>query len=240
LKLSGLDYTSPRRFTFKQRITLAIVPRAIAWGLFLISLTLRRKVLHPELWQAAMKPSGRVIIAFWHETIALAVCRYRGLGYHTLTSYSYDGELAARTIRPFGMNAVRGSTSEGGSSGLRQLALALEQIEAVGITPDGPKGPRRVAHPGAAILAARTQTPIIPHAFAVDRAWRLRSWDRFIVPKPFARIVEQYGEPISPPPDESAESIESTRQEMENALNALHQSIESQLGVSPEIAEPDR
>jgi hypothetical protein len=195
----------------------------------MLSLTLRNEVRHEDRFRDALGHNGHVIIAFWHECIAMGLWHYRGSGYHTMTSYSYDGELAARTVRRLGARAVRGSTSAGGRGALRELEKAMVQVEGVGITPDGPRGPRRVAQPGAAILAARTQTPIIPHAIATTSAWRLRSWDRFMIPKPFAKVIHVYGEPVPPPPDESREAIESTQAEMERALNAVHHEVEQEL-----------
>jgi hypothetical protein len=96
----------------------------------------------------------------------------------------------------------------------------------IGFTLDGPRGPRRAAKSGVAILAARTQVPILPNAFAASAAWRLRSWDRFVVPKPFSRILCAYGPPIAPPADESAESIEAKRLEVEAALNTLQTELD--------------
>ena len=231
MKVPGVEYNSPRAFSPREKLTLAVAPRACAWGIRAIGLTLRTEIRGAELFQQALETNGHVIIGFWHETIAMAIWRYRGTNYHTMTSYSYDGELAARAVDQFGLRAVRGSTSEGGSSALRELEKALAQIEGAGITPDGPRGPRRVAQPGAAILAARTQTPIIPHAVAAAPAWRLRSWDRFMVPKPFAKVIHAYGPPIPPPAHDTPEDVEETRAALERALNTLHQDLEDELGL---------
>lgn len=231
MKVPGVEYNSPRIFSPREKLTLAVAPRACAWGIRAIGLTLRTEVRGAEHFQHALESNGHVIIAFWHETIAMAIWRYRGTNYHTMTSYSYDGELAARAVEQFGLRAVRGSTSEGGSSALRELEKAIAQIEGAGITPDGPRGPRRIAQPGAAILAARTQTPIIPHAVAATPAWRLRSWDRFMVPKPFAKVVHLYGPPIAPPANDSHDAVETTRAEIEQALNVLHTNLEEELGL---------
>src|SRR5690606_3081217 len=109
-------------------------------------------------------------------------------GYHTLTSYSYDGELAARAIEPFGIHAVRGSSSRGGREALEQLEAALRIGVTIGITLDGPRGPRRVSKPGVAILSGRTGVPVIPLSLGSPSGWRMRSWDRMLIPKPFSRI----------------------------------------------------
>lgn len=183
-------------------------------------------------WDAVMKSHGRVIIAIWHESMGLSACHFRGSGYHTLTSYSFDGEMAARVVRRFGMLAVRGSSSRGGAEAVRSLAAALEHVPAVGFTLDGPKGPRRVAKAGVAVLAARTQTPIIPFAITVAPSWRLNSWDRLPVPKPFSRIVSAFGPAVVAPGDDSEEKVEEVRAQIEASLNELHADLDRELGVT--------
>jgi lysophospholipid acyltransferase (LPLAT)-like uncharacterized protein len=121
--------------------------------------------------------------------------------------------------------AVRGSSSKGGSEALRDLAVVLQHVSVVALTLDGPHGPRRIAKPGAAILAARTGVPIIPHAFAVRSAWRLQSWDQFMIAKPFAQVISVYGAPIPPPVNTNPDTIEETRLRVENSLNDLYQEI---------------
>ena len=152
----------------------------------------------------------------------LCTCRYEVLG--------------------LGILSVRGSSSRGGSEALRDLAIALDHVPVVGLTVDGPRGPRRVAKPGVAILAARTGAPIIPHAFAVRPAWRLRSWDRFSIAKPFAHVVSVYGPAIPPPANASPAAIEETRLEVETSLNQLHQQIEAALGIESDAprCEPEK
>lgn len=189
--------------------------------------TCRYTVKGVEHWQACKETREPFIVAFWHETLGLAACHYRKTAYHTLTSYSFDGELAARVVRHFGLYAVRGSSSRGGTKALGQLERALDFAGVVGFTLDGPRGPRRVAKPGIAILAARTQRIIIPHAFYAAPCWRLNSWDQFIVPKPFGHVVSAFAAPIVPPPDCSADNIEATRLQVERSLNELHDSLET-------------
>ena len=113
------------------------------------------------------------------------------------------------------------------------MEKVLGKVPAVGLTLDGPRGPRRVAKAGIAILAARTQTPLVPVAAALDRAWRLRSWDRFMIPKPFARVIYAFAEPIAPPAEDTPEAVEAVRLQVELALNALHDEIERKFGGFP-------
>lgn len=229
--IPGLVYDSPNVFSAKERVLLGIVPPLAAMSFRLLFGSCRKEDRGIDHCGEVLRTHGRAIVAFWHESMALAIHFYRGTGSHTLTSYSYDGDLAARVVRQFGCWAVRGSSSRGGSDALKGLAEALDHIQIAGITLDGPRGPRRVAKPGAAILAARTGTPIIPQAFHVRPAVRLHSWDRFPVPFPFARRVTVYGQAIPPPADTSEEAIEAVRKRVENELNALHTALEKEFGV---------
>lgn len=226
-RIPGLQYDSPYTFSTKQKLALAVLPPVLAFSLMALVATCRKEERGTVPWEVLLERHSRVIMAFWHESTGLAACRYPHKGWHSLTSYSYDGEFAARVVRWFGSRAVRGSSSRGGSEALASMAAALEHVPVLGFTIDGPRGPRRVAKPGVAILAARTRTPIVPHAFAVGPAWHLHSWDHFPIPKPFARIVHACGPPIPPPADESPEAIEATRLAVETELNRLHASIES-------------
>jgi len=193
----------------------------------------RHEIRYRHHLDNALTEHGHAIFGLWHEAMALLAFHHQGMNYHSTASYSFDGELAARMVTYFGVETVRGSSSGGGSQALEQLQRALALVPCVGITLDGPRGPRRVAKPGAAVLAARGRVPIVPLAGAVSRAWRMRSWDRFPIPKPFGRIICAYGAPISPPADDSPEAVEVTRLELEGALNRLHAEIEGDLGNPP-------
>ena len=227
-KIPNVPYTSPYTFTPKQKLALLFLPRIVTMGLKTLERTCRHEVRNVCYWDEMLKATGgRALIAIWHETLALAAWHYRNTGGHTLTSYSFDGEFAARVVRLFGMMAVRGSSSRGGAEALHGFAEAAKRVKILGFTLDGPRGPRRVAKPGIAILAARIGLPIIPHAFRVDPAWHLNSWDRFTIPKPFGKVLSAYGRPIVPPTDESPEAIEQTRLEVERELNRLSSDIEA-------------
>jgi len=229
-EIQGLRYTSPYAFSGRQRVALLLAPPLVALGLKALVRTCRIEVRNRHFLEDLVEREGRAILAVWHESMGLGACHYCNSGYHTLTSYSFDGELAARVVRHFGMRALRGSSSKGGADALDDLAIALDHGPAVGFTPDGPRGPRRVAKPGIAILAARTGTPIVPHAFDAHPAWRLHSWDRSLVPKPGARVVSAYGPPLTPPENSTPEAVERMRVQVEEALNKLHAEVEAELG----------
>ena len=233
MRLPELDYTSPTPFTLKQRLILAAAPPVLYGAFSLLFASCRWRIDGRDRLDAILARDKGCIVPFWHESMAFAAWIHRGCGGHTLTSYSFDGELAARIVLCFGMAAVRGSSSRGGGEGLRQLVRACELgVALAGFTLDGPRGPRRTAKAGVAVLAARTGRKILPLAFSAAPCWRLRSWDRFPVPYPFARIYARYGEPIDPPHDESPEEIERVRLATEEALNNLHDLTDRELGIA--------
>jgi hypothetical protein len=213
-------------------VLLFLLPPLVSLCLRITLLTCRLEIRNPEHLTDEIEGHGKALVAFWHEVLALAMWRYRGAQYHTLTSYSYDGELAARVVRKFGLQALRGSSSRGGGEALHQMERALNMGITVGFTLDGPRGPRRVAKPGIAVIAGRSQTSVVPCAFVANRAWRLRSWDRFIVPKPFARMLCVCGPPIPPPTDDSPETVDRYRLQIEETLNTLHAALELEFGVT--------
>ncbi|HEO69922.1 MAG TPA: DUF374 domain-containing protein [Candidatus Hydrogenedentes bacterium] len=224
LRLPGLVYTSPYSFTRRERLQLLFLPPLIAFVLKALCRTCRWEVRN------APGPTAR-LYAFWHEAMGLAAWQYRNSGGHTLTSYSFDGELAARVVQRLGMEALRGSSSRGGAQALDDMAEALRHV-IVGFTLDGPRGPRRQAKPGIALLAARATMPVIPMALVAQHCWRLNSWDRFPIPKPFSRVVCAYGSPIPPPATTTPEAGEAMRHRVEEELNALHAAIEAELEVN--------
>ena len=150
-----------------------------------------------------------------------------------MISHHRDGEFITRTAARFGVNAVRGSTSRGGAAALRAMLKVLKRGEFVGITPDGPRGPRMRAQMGAIVLAQMAGVPIMPATYAVSRRRVAGSWDRFIIALPFSRGVYLWGEPVSVPRDADADLLEAKRLELENELNRLCDEADRMVGVTP-------
>ena len=226
-----LDYSTPVTFTFRQRVALSILPRLVALIVRVLFSTCRVEVRNAHHHYDAEKRYGCVLIVFWHEGLPLASWRYRNMGCHTLTSYSYDGEFGTRVIAKLGIRALRGSSSRGGSDALKRMEAALSHGVTLVLMPDGPRGPRRKMKAGAAVLGARTGAPVIPTALAATRCWRMKSWDKMVIPKPFSTIVCDYGEPVWPGTGQEREAIDETRKEIERALNALQENLERSLGA---------
>lgn len=135
------------------------------------------------------------IVVFWHGEIVPVCWVHRGRGLAPLISRHADGEIIARMVEGLGYRTIRGSTSRGGVRALLETAQRVREGITVGFTPDGPRGPRHAFAPGALIVAQRTGRPIIALRATASRAWRLRSWDRHLVPKPFATVTIRYSEP---------------------------------------------
>ena len=133
--------------------------------------------------------SGPTIYAFWHQSLLACAYRFRNRDIAILISRSFDGELIARTVELLGFKAVRGSSSRGGASGLRSMADAYAGGHRCAFTADGPRGPAMVAKAGPGQLAKLVGAEWVGAFYALpERAWELKSWDRFLIPKPFSRV----------------------------------------------------
>lgn len=163
--------------------------------------------------------SGPLVLAGFHdEQLALLVAQ-RHAPFRVLVSLSRDGDLAADALARLGVDVLRGSSSRGGVAALRAGARALAAGERVAVLVDGPRGPRHTAAPGVAALAGLGRAPIVCLRAGASRAWRLRSWDRFAIPWPGARITVRAA--VLPPPGRGAAARESTRQAVEATLRGL-------------------
>ncbi len=145
-----------------------------------------------ESLRAAGKP---FIFSLWHGQLLPLIWHHRGEGVAILVSEHRDGELIARVARAMGYRLIRGSTTRGGERALLRLVRELKAGAEVAVTPDGPKGPARRYASGALVAAQRSGAAILPIAAHADRAWNLSSWDRFMIPEPFARVTVAYGPP---------------------------------------------
>jgi hypothetical protein len=154
----------------------------------------------------------RFILSFWHRRLFMMPLAYpfqrKGRGVAILSSDSRDGERSAATWRWFGIHAVRGTASDDGAKALVRMIQAVKQGWDFGITPDGPRGPLMELKPGVTALARKTGAWVVPVSLAFDRCFELRTWDRMVIPFPFATCVIKYGTPYRIPPkaDDHAEA----------------------------------
>ena len=202
-----------------QRFLLATAPRLAAWLILVLGATLRYEdVLAPDAVRGDTLP-GPTVYAFWHRSLLACAYRFRGLGIAILISRSFDGELIARTVERLGFVAVRGSSSRGGSAGLRGMAQAYADGRRCAITADGPRGPVFRAKPGTAQLAELVGAPWVGAFYALPaRAWVLKSWDRFLIPMPFSRVVMTWPARVEPKQEEIQQALDEAVQRAEVAL----------------------
>lgn len=167
------------------------------------------------------------ILAFWHEHMLFMPFAYRGRRMHVLSSHSRDGELMVRTLARFGIGTVRGSSTRGGAMGLRGLLQVAAAGSDLGFTPDGPRGPAKEVKAGVLQASAMSGLPIVPVAYAATRFRRLGSWDRMILPMPFARLEYVFGDSLAVA---RGDDLAAGGRELEERLNALGRDAERRAG----------
>ncbi len=199
---------------------LALVPPLVAAFVRLLGMTWRVRDVNAPQTPVGHTIGGPSVFAFWHCSLLACAYRFRGQGIAILISQSFDGELIARVVEQLGFVAVRGSSSRGGVGGLKAMADAYAEGRICAFTADGPKGPARVAKAGPVQLAKLTSAPWIGCFHAQpDRAWSMRSWDRFMVPKPFARITFSWPQHLSVTESASAEELlQQVQRRMDDAV----------------------
>lgn len=168
----------------------------------------------------AKKISDKILYAFWHSRL-LGLCyayRFRGIG--IMVSKSFDGEWIARLVTRLGYKTYRGSASKDGASGLLEMMRDLPEGD-LALSVDGPKGPAEKVKPGAIILASKAGYPVVPITIIAERMWRLNTWDRFMVPKPFSTITVLCGPHIKVPADINKDGLKKYGMEIEKAITDL-------------------
>jgi lysophospholipid acyltransferase (LPLAT)-like uncharacterized protein len=186
------------------------------------------KVEGEEYYDSLMKERRPPILALWHGRILPATLYWRERGIVAMTSQNFDGEWIARLMAGFGFRAARGSTSRGGSRALVQMRRELRAGHAAAFTVDGPRGPARIAQPGAVWLAGATGQPVLPFHIEASRYWSARSWDRGMIPKPFADVAIAIGEPFAVQ-DTDPGTVERSRMDLMERLASLQRTCESLL-----------
>ena len=164
-----------------------------------IGATWRFTVSDAPEYSAALARGERLVYAFWHSALLPLAVLHRHEGIAVLVRRPRDGELITRIIERLGFVAARGSSTRGGEAGVRGMLAWAGQDRHLAVTPDGPRGPAEQVKPGALYLAERTGRRMVPIGVAADRTRAFRSWDRFRVPWPFARVLVSHGAPFAPP-----------------------------------------
>ncbi|WP_310570123.1 lysophospholipid acyltransferase family protein [Gemmatimonas sp.] len=183
--------TSSAAFDWRTRVAITLG----TWVLYALGATWRVKVHGRQALLDRAPEDSRVVFTLWHgQMLPILWAHRQPTG--VMISEHKDGEIIARIVGTFGFFGVRGSSSRGGTRALLEAVQVLKRGADMAITPDGPRGPRYSFAPGALVLAHRAGAPVVSLVAHVDRKWQLRSWDGFEIPKPFARVTIEYGEPV--------------------------------------------
>jgi lysophospholipid acyltransferase (LPLAT)-like uncharacterized protein len=211
------------------------VGTATAWGLRILGSTWRLSYEGPD----PLDRGEPILGAFWHRNLVAASFAFRDRGFGVAVSRSRDGDLITGSLVALGYGAIaRGSSSRGGGAALLGLVRAVRSGTTISLQPDGPRGPARRAKPGIVALARVTGAPIVPIAFSGRPCLRLRSWDRALVPWPFARVVCRWGSPLHVASDcDEASERDYTRQ-LEASLDELTDSLDTRFDLDDRKANP--
>jgi len=206
------------RYSTWQRLQI----RVMGLGLYLLTkivgITMKFEV-HGREWESDLETSSKKpIYSFWHDRIISSTYFFRDQGIIVLSSHSFDSEYTARCIQRFGFGIVKGSSSRGAVSGLVGLIRKMKSGFAAAFTVDGPRGPRYEVKSGPVLLAKKTGNPLVPFVIECHRFWKLKSWDRLQIPKPFTRAAVFYGPPIFVDAKVDDDELEAKRIELQNVL----------------------
>ena len=221
----------------RNRIIVGLATRAIASYIRLLGLTARWQVIGLDAAREMLERGEPVIGAFWHGRMVMMPGVWRrygkGIDIRMLISRHRDGRLIAGTIAHLGFATITGSSSRGGARALREIIEAVGNGASIGITPDGPRGPRMRASAGVASAARISGAPVFVCSFSASRRRVMKSWDRFVLPLPFARIVVVIKGPIAVPREGGPEALEKARLAIEDALNEATRQADRECGWIP-------
>jgi lysophospholipid acyltransferase (LPLAT)-like uncharacterized protein len=196
---------------------------------------LRVRVVGEEAAHKQFSTYGRVIAAVFHQRFlpALAyVTKFRNFKPIVMISQSSDGELIASLASRLGLVPVRGSSTRGGRDALMAILRALKKNPGVIHIVDGPTGPKGVVKPGLMAMAQVTGAPIFPVIISAEKAWVMKSWDRFMVPKPFSKVTIRWGDPFPVPRGTRPEQLEELRKQVESLMLEAHAEADLKSGWS--------
>jgi lysophospholipid acyltransferase (LPLAT)-like uncharacterized protein len=193
----------------------------------LVMASARFEVHNDAAWRTHAAAGRPVLFTLWHGRLLPLGFLHRGQGVVAIVSRSADGEYLTRVLEHWGFTAVRGSSSRGGDRALRELVRCVRAGRSIAITPDGPRGPREQLKPGVLQLAQLTGAPIVTVAAGADRAWWFVRWDRFLIPKPFARVRVAYGEAVFVPRGAGAGMLHDTAARVEASLRNLMDRVDA-------------
>jgi lysophospholipid acyltransferase (LPLAT)-like uncharacterized protein len=232
---------SRRQLTWTRKIGYRLAVGLAKLFLEFLWWTCRIRVVGEQRLQALLVEHGAVVPACWHQHLLfcarLLVSRHAGgLKAGFMISPSVDGEAPSALARSYGARVVRGSGSYTGLRAVRGAHQAIKEGISPAITPDGPRGPRFKFKPGALFAAQISGKPVVPLAFAAHQPFILKTWDKFVIPKPFSRVCIAIGEPFYMPPDATDEQLQAAQREMEDRMKQTYQLARASLdGRKPTV-----
>lgn len=178
---------------------------------------------------------GGKIVSSWHGRSIIPAYHLRRRGIWALFSLSNDGELQSRFFSLLGFQMIRGSTGRGGERAAIEAIRVLRKGETLALTPDGPRGPAGVVQGGILLMAKKSGAAIIPMGASANPRWLIRSWDRYLIPRPFSRASLVFGEPIFVAEDADEAQLAEIGNRLAEAMNRLQEEAEKRVGIKPEL-----
>lgn len=201
-------------------VRAALIAGAGTILLRLLAVTWRVRFTNPEVVEALRGARRPFMYLLWHGQLLPLLWAHRGRQIAVIISEHRDGELIARVAHALGFRTVRGSTTRGAARALLHASREIEAGHDLAVTVDGPKGPAGTVAPGSLVISQRTGAPMVATGAAASAAWRLRSWDRFMIPRPFARVTVTYGAPLELRADTPREAVRDVER-VRDALDAV-------------------
>jgi lysophospholipid acyltransferase (LPLAT)-like uncharacterized protein len=204
-----------------------IIGKLILW---MWAKSARTVVLGEKPYKELKSEKKPVIILIWHGRIFFAPYFFRHRGIMPLVSPSEDGEIIAQIVARWGFKTLRGSSSHNIIKAWNEMKRELEKGGELIIVPDGPRGPGREMKLGAVKLAKETGAFLVPFTFSSSKRKAMKSWDSFLIPKPFSKFVAIYGKPLSVEPDLNNEDLENKRKEVQEYMIGLDEEADNYFG----------
>jgi lysophospholipid acyltransferase (LPLAT)-like uncharacterized protein len=221
---------------WSRRVQIPIIAAAVYSVIRMLGPTLRYEVLGWQRAERVYAAKKQCIWAFWHRVIIPVAWWRRNHGVVVMNTTAFDGQWTRKVIEWLGFGTAQGSSSRGGLRGLAVMARRLEEGLDCAFTIDGPRGPRYVAKPGPVMLARKTGCPILVFHVGVERGKTFeKTWDQFLMPKPFSRTLMLFGTPIYVPKDASSELMEAKHAEMQRELERVRDIAEGWFTLSEEV-----
>jgi lysophospholipid acyltransferase (LPLAT)-like uncharacterized protein len=202
-------------------VKIRVPPKVVGWVApplaRIVAASWRFEYVNREAWDGLVAAGNGFACMLWHETLLPLLWHHRKARAVIVVSQARDGQYLSDFAESIGYRLVRGSSSRGAVGALIAASRELERGAIVALTPDGPRGPRREMKSGVLAAAQRAGVPVLPVYAEAKSAWRLHSWDRFCVPKPFARVRVAYGAPfrVAPGAEQLAAAVSQARLAMD-------------------------